>query len=510
MKLQGLEAEIARRMRAEDALRETEERNRAVLGALGLHIAVLDGEGTIVLVNEAWLAFARENGITDLSCVSPGVNYLDVCRRGIGKTPEAEAALRGIQSILAGSLSEFKLEYNCHSPDEQRWFHLCATPLKTDRGRAVVCHSNETRRVLMEKRLRDSERYYRALIDHALDVVSILDRDGVMLYTSRAIERNLGFTPEEMTGQQVLEYVHPEEREQVRRALELAVRVRGSPQRVEVRIRHKDGTWRFMESVGIGHLENPFSGGIIVNSRDVTARREAEAALREKEAILERTNQELQALSARVLVTEEEERRRIARELHDDLNQNLAILAVDLSACIRQVPASAPDELRHLLRAAQNSITKLSEDVRRMAHQLHPAILDDLGLVVALRYYCREFSRRHAMNVKFVHRNVPSGLPPEVRTSLYRITQEVLWNVVRHAQTKHAVVALTGRSSGIGLRVRDRGAGFDPGSPRARCGLGLISMEERARIVGGSFAISSRPGDGTLISVQIPLKNAAV
>jgi signal transduction histidine kinase len=245
-------------------------------------------------------------------------------------------------------------------------------------------------------------------------------------------------------------------------------------------------------------------GGIVVSSRDNTARHAAEEALRERDAALERTNEKLQTLAAHILSAEEEERRRISRELHDDLNQRLAVLAVDVGVCIRQAPMVVPEELQAKLRSIQQAIADVSESIRLMAHRLHPAVLDDLGITVALRSFCEEFARRHGMHVRFVHHRVPR-LDSEARTGMYRIAQEALWNIAKHAHARRAVVAITARPQCLRLRVRDWGVGFQPNSPGARRGLGLISMEERARMLGGSFAISSQPGKGVRITVDIPL-----
>jgi PAS domain S-box-containing protein len=487
------------------AFRLSEELHWAILSSLKSEIAVIDPSGVIVAVNQSWTRFAQENGVVDLWRVSPGVNYLEVCRRSMGAAPEAEMALDGIEQVLARKMNEFTLEYPCHSPTVQRWFELSATQFEQDSGGAVVCHSNITARVQMEQELKRSEEYHRALMDNTLDVVSIVRDDGTLAYVNQALRRNLGYSPEELLGRNVLDYVHPEDLALVREAIERAVGHPGKPQRIEYRNRHLEGGWRCIESIGISLLDNPALGGIVVSSRDNTARRAAEEALREKDAALERTNEKLQTLAAHILSVEEEERRRISRELHDDLNQRLAVLAVDVGACVRQTPTIASEDLQAKLRSIQQAIADVSESVRLMAHRLHPAVLDDLGIAVALRSYCQEFARRHGVRVRFVQDHVPQ-LGSEIRTGIYRIAQEALWNIAKHAHTKRAVVAVTAGPHCVRLRVRDWGVGFHPDTPGARRGLGLISMEERARMLGGSFAISSEPGKGARITVDVPLK----
>jgi len=201
-----------------------------------------------------------------------------------------------------------------------------------------------------------------------------------------------------------------------------------------------------------------------------------------------------------LLKAEEEESRRLARELHDDLNQRLAVLAVELGMQSLEIPESA-ELVREKLRAAQSKVSGLSDDLRRLAYRLHPAMLDDLGLDVALRALCEEFSRLEAVRVQFLTRSLPASIPRDIALCFYRIAQECLRNVAKHAGTKTAKVTLTGSGRGLRMRVIDYGTGFHPEAVRGKGGLGLISMEERARLVGGSLSIHSRPGDGTKVTV---------
>jgi two-component system CheB/CheR fusion protein len=148
---------------------------------------------------------------------------------------------------------------------------------------------------------------------------------------------------------------------------------------------------------------------------------------------------------------------------------------------------------------------ELSEDLRRISHALHPSILEDLGLASALRSLVAEFAEREGMPADFTHRHVPAQLPIEVAGSLYRITQEALRNVSKHAGRTHVRVTLTGSKSGLRLVIRDLGEGFDPSETR---GLGLISMEERARLIRASFRVTSSLGEGTTVQVQAPFESA--
>jgi signal transduction histidine kinase len=208
-------------------------------------------------------------------------------------------------------------------------------------------------------------------------------------------------------------------------------------------------------------------------------------------------------LTGKLFEAQEEERRRIARELHDGLNQQLAILAVELDMLIWKVPAR-----EKLLRASLVTLRKragnLSDDLRNMTHQLHPAVLEHLGLIAALRSYCTEFSRLERIRVRFTAGQI-SGPPPEVSICLYRIVQEALRNVAKHSRAKEAWVRIMQDKEVIQLSIMDKGVGIHPDAVRDMPGLGLISIQERVLLVNGQLDISA-PGRGTRITVRVPMK----
>lgn len=237
--------------------------------------------------------------------------------------------------------------------------------------------------------------------------------------------------------------------------------------------------------------------------RDVERRR-TEKALVASQAALERALDRLRALTASLFTAQEEERRRVSHELHDDFNQKLAMLAVDLEA-LQQQPPPNRGVLQAQLESLKKRAAELSDDLRRMAYQLHPSILEHLGLEAALTSYCVEFSRREGVVVRFSAQGVPRGLAEDIALCLYRVAQEALRNVARHSGAQRASVTLSGSRQGVRLTVADRGAGFDPATVQACGGLGLLSMEERVRQAGGSLRVKSRPGKGTRIEAHIPL-----
>ena len=239
--------------------------------------------------------------------------------------------------------------------------------------------------------------------------------------------------------------------------------------------------------------------------RDITDRRRAEEAIKAAHAALEHNREELRALAARLLRAQEEERRRVSRELHDDVSQKLAMLMLDIETLERNLPLPHLQILEQL-RSFRERAAELSDDARNLAYRLHPSILEDLGLAVAMRSYTSDFAAREGIQVR-LRQNLPGTLSQEVASCLYRVTQESLRNAAKHAGTPRVSVTLTGSTHCIRLSVRDWGTGFDPETLKSgRSGLGIIGMEERVRLVNGTFSLRSRPGYGTQVVVRLPIR----
>ena len=242
-------------------------------------------------------------------------------------------------------------------------------------------------------------------------------------------------------------------------------------------------------------------GDILANAM---ARKGAEEASRESERILRQNEHDLRRLAGRLINAHEEERSRIARELHDDLAQRLAVLAIEVGALEKRwVDPARP--VREELREMKNGIIGISQDVHSLSRQLHPSILDDLGLIKAVESECAAVSRREGLEVVFRHANMPRVIPHGVSLHLYRIVQEGLRNISKHACAEHASVSLMGLGRDVLLTLEDNGIGFDAAQVQERPGLGLLSMSERARLIHGDLTIQSRPGQGTVISLRVPL-----
>jgi signal transduction histidine kinase len=215
---------------------------------------------------------------------------------------------------------------------------------------------------------------------------------------------------------------------------------------------------------------------------------------------LAQSRHELERLSSRLVDAQEEERRSISRELHDEVGQSLGALLVDLGRLSTNLPSNS-SEIRERIDQMKSLTERTVGTVRDIALLLRPSMLDDLGLVAALEWQGREVSRRSPMEVAVESSNVSDDLPDEYKICVYRLVQEALNNAVRHSQARNAKVRVTGGANGIEIEVSDDGRGFDPQRTR---GLGILGMEERVRRLGGSLAVRSSPGQGTVVRAELP------
>lgn len=255
---------------------------------------------------------------------------------------------------------------------------------------------------------------------------------------------------------------------------------------------------------------------ILLTTADITAQRRGERimldererlrkSVHESEEALRGNREELHALAASLLHAQDEERRRVSRELHDDVSQHIAKLQFDIETLEQNLRPDLSEEKKRLVEIAEG-FGQLSNDLRRIAYGLHPSTLDHLGLAVALRGFCREFSRRTRIHVRFTAGGLPARFPPDVASAFYRITQEALRNIAKHAPASDIKIRLTGGDNQAKLTIRDNGPGFDREAVRAKGGLGLISMQERSRLIHAAFDITTEPGGGATITVIAPLE----
>lgn len=354
------------------------------------------------------------------------------------------------------------------------------------------------RRALTERVQRAKEEEFRRKIDRAPVMMWTARPDTTIDYVNHTCVELTGLPAEKLLGEGWLNIVHPDDLERCIATYVPAMLAR-EPAVVEYRLRRADGAYRNGLDAGVPYYapDGSFAGyvGALV---DITERKDAEEQSRESKLALEASHREIQQLAGQLIGAYEDERRRLARELHDDLTQRLARLAIDVG-CLENSPGSHGG-----LRSLRTDLIRLSEDVHALSYRLHPSVLDDLGLVEALRTECDRVRRQNALRVNVDTQGVPAGVPVEVSLCLFRVAQEALNNAARHAGASAVSVLLAPSRAGLRLAISDDGNGFDPGRPRARASLGLASMRERVRIARGELDIESKPGRGTTVVAWVP------
>ncbi len=339
--------------------------------------------------------------------------------------------------------------------------------------------------------LRESERRFRVMADTTPSLIWMCDEKGKVTYLNEhrrlftGSDANVGYS-DSWTG-----YIHPDDLNNVRNALSKALH-NHQPFSKEYRLRRTDGVYRWVFDVAAPRSNGDGSfAGFIASAVDITDQKVAREAL--------------EKISGQLIAAQEKERSHLARELHDDICQRLAMLSLRIEKVTKgwgQGHVPVADQLDKIWQQCSS----LTSDVQALSHELHPSILDNLGLATAVESLCREVSEQNNAVVEFVSSNVPNSLPREVSLSLFRVVQEALHNAVKYSGQTHFEVRLQGKDGEIELEVSDWGSGFDATNLKnGGGGLGLVSMAERIHQVNGTFHIDSQPDAGTRIRGCVPL-----
>jgi len=350
-----------------------------------------------------------------------------------------------------------------------------------------------TERKRAEEAIKESEQRFRLVADTAPVMIWMSGLDKRPTYFNKSW---LDFTGRSETDLQngLTALVHPDDYQKCHE-----VYCRGfdqrQPFRKECRLRRHDGQYRWMLDIGVPrfHQDGSFAG-YIGSCTDITEQKLAEETL--------------SSISRQLIEAQEQERTWIAREMHDDINQRLSIVAMELDRQGQNLQASA-DELRWSMVEVYNQISELTSDIHSMSHRLHSLKLDSLGLAAAAKSFCFELAERQDVEVKFSSERVPRRLPEAISLCLFRVLQEALQNAVKHSGVRYFLVSLVGSTNQIALTVCDEGRGFRPEEVLPKGGLGLTSMRERLNLVGGRFDIEAKPRRGTIIRAFVPLKPQA-
>jgi len=341
-----------------------------------------------------------------------------------------------------------------------------------------------------ELALRGSEARTRAILRALPDLMFLQDRDGRYLDYYARDAADLLVPPKQFLGRRQDEIMPPELADRLNSVLAAALESSG-PEEVEYTLPIQGG---------VRHYEARLvrcGDSVLSIVRDVTVARRQQAALAERE-------EQLRALAARLLTAQEEERRRVAREIHDDAGQQLAALAFGVSALRRRMEDALPGESA-ALEALEHAIEMLAGSIRGISHRLHPSVLEFAGLAAALRSHCGEAAEGMRVEIHLEVGPRVERVPHDTSLAAYRIVQEALRNVARHAGAANAWVTVSRARGELRVRVRDDGHGMGH-APPAFGGLGLVSMRERARLVGGTLRVTSPPRGGTCIEARLPVR----
>jgi len=381
------------------------------------------------------------------------------------------------------------------------WFSLRLHPYRTRDNKIdgvilVLLDIDLIKRPLLAE-ARESRDYANVLLESSGQSVIAFGSDERIVLINSGVEKMFGYRREEIIGQPMGMLFTEGARQNPGRSLREFFDTPAHPPAglvQDLEARRQDGA-TFPAEVSLSMVERTEDKLAVAFVTDITERRRLEA-------LSELYRGQIGALAAQLITVQEEERRRVSRELHDGLCQRLASLALDVDALAAEI---TPVSARTRLRALQTRVVKASEEARHIAYELHPSMLDDLGLVISLKALCGEFSKTESIAVRFKSSKLPASVPQEVASGLYRIAQESLQNVAKHSKAKHVSVELTVPDHSIRLTIKDDGVGFDLLAVRGKGGLGMVSMGERARMMRGKLSMESRPGQGAEIAVKVPM-----
>lgn len=464
---------------------------RAVVDACVSNVAVLDEFGTLLYASKSWCRFEKAN---HLGSRQNGTfpDYFDDCKRFLDPVTgeQINASLTDdILQILVGDEKEFHRRYCYFGASAPLHFvtHAARLDLPDSGFRVLVTHDDV---VVVQEALRESEER----LSQLLETTKILAWEAELetLRFTYVSEHAL-----EMLGYPIAHWYEPNflashiHRDDEKRALSIYQEHSQLPDQFDqtFRIVARDGRIVWLQNLVSVTRENGKPTKMRGFMIDISERK--------------RTEEALQDLGGRLIAAQEEERRRLARELHDDLNQRMALLSIELEQLAQGI--HKPPSVRGRLRKLQKQAQEISADIHRLSYKLHPSKLDHLGLSAAVKGLCQEISESQDIKIELKQTGFPADLPKDVTLCAFRIVQEALRNCVKHsgAQTVHVLLEKT--ADAVRLSVTDYGCGFDMESDVMKKGLGFMSMRERLHLLGGRFQIHSRPSQGTCIKVSIPL-----
>ncbi len=488
--------DITEKIKAEEKLAASEARFRSIIEQFPYPVINYQPDGTCIAANEAWELMwqdKRENvkGYNirkDPQMISSGLsNYI-------------EKAFAGELSISEPYMYDPAL---IGQKGRKRWIVMTLYPLKSPAGRlleVVLILQDITESKKAQEILRTSEEKRRLIMNAALDAIIMIDTQGRITFWNPQAEKIFGWKENDIMGKRLSETIIPDKyRERHENGLKHYLQTGEGPvlnKLIEITSLNSDGK-EFPIELSIIPVEQGDEKFFCAFIRDISGRKRAEEKLKQ-------SHEELRQLTSHLQNIREEERTNIAREVHDELGQQITCIKMDVSWLLKRIKTEDAQE-KEKIRAIPELLDHTSKTVRKIATELRPSILDDFGLIEALEWQSGEFEKRSGIKIKFHSevRDVPIG--QRIATSLFRIYQESLTNVARHANATEVLAKISLQDDELVLTISDNGKGFDVTSSGHKKTLGLLGMRERTVMIGGKYEIVSMPGKGTTITVMVPL-----
>jgi PAS domain S-box-containing protein len=478
------------RKQTEENLRHSEEKYRSVMEASGEPIVVYDKEGRVVYLNPA---FSRVFGWTLKELLGLRIPYVPE-----DNWPETRA---GIREVLTSPVGYYTFESRRYTKTGEILDIIISASAYRNRDGTYLGMITNLRDITARKRaeeaLRESEEKYRTVMEASGEPMVVYDTTGRVMYLNPAFTRVFGWALDEVLGKRT-PYVPEENWPETKAAIEDVFKAPEGYSGFESRRSTKDG--QILDVIINASAYRDEEGtplGMIVNLKDITARKRDEMALAKSE-------KQLRQLSSQLLNAQETERKRVAQELHDGIGQALTGIRFGLANAMGQADEHGVLRSVESLEALMPVIHGAIEEVRRISMDLRPYILDDLGILATFNWCCRVFQSMHSgigmeKDIDVEEREVPESM----KVILFRVLQEALNNVVKHSGASLVNVCLRRNDRGIELIIRDNGTGFDPetalGDKSLRGGFGLASMKERVQLSGGRFSVQTEVGSGTTV-----------
>ena len=524
----GTAFDITERLQAEDALRESKERYRNLFDLVPVAVYTCDANGLIQEYNhravELWGREPKKNDPDEKYCGSFKLYYPD------GRfMPHEECPMA--RMLRGETLKPYELEILVERPDGARR-NVIPSPLvlRNERGEvigAINCLYDITERKQAEEALRESEERFSAILSQATAGIVRKDAQGRFVYVNQAFCNMLGYTEADLIGKTVWSFMHEEDIEASRRSFHRLM-MEGVPFKLERRFLRADRSviWVDASVSPIMDVAGRPQSAVAVEV-DITGRKQAEESLQQLNLQLEsrvetrtaelqaankalqESRKRLQILSQRLVDVQEEERRALARELHDRVGQTLAALNINLIIINGQLSTEAAEQIGTRLQDSMKLVAETIALVRDVMTDLRPAVLDDYGLEAALESHLEQFMSRYEIKAKLEKpdHSIPR-LGPSLEMTFLRIAQEALMNIARHAKASEVKLSLRQEPDAIVMTVQDNGIGIESWQEANRPGShGLTIMRERAEAFGGTLQVRSVPGQGTKVQVSIPLKS---